>query len=130
MENNTGELEPIKEHFLKDVYRIQEGLLLEVRKYKEVRGYYLYDIKDKSKSVKGCSGARELTQKYVSKSGEITFEKGTYFMGAVPIKPTSDPEEFRIELRSSGGIIGGTIEDMQDVTNKVQIILRGYEVWF
>lgn len=121
-------IEVVQEHEIKDVYRIREGLLVEIRKYKEVPGYYMYDVNKISKAVKGCTGARALKADYVSKYDEsIKFSKGTIFMGNVPIEVTSDPKEFRVELRSSGGVIGGSVEEIREVMKKVDKILKGYE---
>lgn len=117
-------MEQIQSHEIRDVYRIREGLLVEVHKYKSL-GHYNYK-KKKEKRVRGCKGLTILTEEYTDTWNNTTYPVGTYFLGSLPVEPINDPYQFKIEIKSSGGSILGDFVEMEKVLYTIKEIMNKY----
>ncbi|MEJ3719211.1 hypothetical protein WGM54_14415 [Paenibacillus polymyxa] len=89
-------MEQIQSHEVKDIWRIREGLLVEIHKYKSL-GYHIHSKKEE-KRVKGCKGLTELTKEYTDSYYQKTFPKGTLFYHGSPVEPVTDPQQFKLRL--------------------------------
>jgi len=118
--------EKIKSHPIMDIWRVREGLLVEVLKYKSTSVSRTLNGA-KTKIVRGCSGLKELKEDWViSSSGEV-FPAGTLFLHGTPVEPLTDPKEFKFDIKSSGGSIYGTPVEISNVLNHIQQILASYK---
>lgn len=124
-------MEKIQEHFLKDIYRLKEGLILEVNKYK--RGKWFSESstrhssqKLKKKKLQGISKTYEVQEDIELYDGSI-LPKGTYLMGDTIIYPVKEPKDYRIELKSSGGSIMGDMELHRKLYQEIEAIFSSYQ---
>ncbi|MBU7316006.1 hypothetical protein [Paenibacillus oleatilyticus] len=117
-------MEKIQSHEIKDIWRIQEGLLVEVHKYKTL-GYHIHSKKSE-KRVKGCKGLTILTEDYTDSYYKKTIPKGTLFYYSSPVEPVTDRNLFKIEIKSSGGSILGTITETEKVLRDLESLIKQY----
>lgn len=118
-------MEQIQSHEVKDIWRIREGLLVEIHKYKSL-GYHIHSKKEE-KRVKGCKGLTELTKEYTDSYYQKTFPKGTLFYHGSPVEPVTDPQQFKIEIKSSGGSIWGSINEVNVVLKDINTLVGKYQ---
>lgn len=118
-------MEKIKSHAVADVWRVKEGVLVNVYKYKRTGGYY--DVPNsKTKVVRGCTGLRELKDDFIPRIGTI-LKKGTLVLHRTPVEPITDVKDFKFDVTSSGGSIYGSITDVERVLHNIQDILDTYK---
>lgn len=117
-------MEQIQTHEIKDIYRIREGLLVEIYKYERL-GYHDYS-KKKEKRVRGCKGLTILTEEYTGSYEKKTYPVGTYFYHSAPVKPVVDVKLFKVEIKSSGGSILGSFNEIDTVLKDIETILSRY----
>ncbi|QOV08339.1 hypothetical protein Kirov_140 [Bacillus phage Kirov] len=117
-------MEKIKSHAIADVWRVKEGVLVNVYKYKHT-GRYCDVPNSKTKVVRGCTGLRELKEDYESR-GEV-LKKGTLVLHRSPVEPVTDVSEFKFDVTSSGGSIYGRIAEVERVLHNIQDILDTYK---
>lgn len=117
-------MEQIQSHEIKDIYRIKEGLLVEIWKYESI-GYHDYSKKNE-KRVRGCKGLTVLTEEYTGSYDKKTYPVGTYFYHGTPVKPVTDGKLFKVEIKSSGGSILGSFDEIDKVLNDIKDILSKY----
>ncbi|GMX64550.1 hypothetical protein Elgi_38190 [Paenibacillus elgii] len=117
-------MEKIQSHEIKDIWRIQEGLLVEVHKYR-ILGYYIHSKKSE-KRVKGCKGLTILIEEYTDSYHKKTFPKGTLFYYGTPVEPVTDKNLFSIEIKSSGGSVLGTISETEKVLRDLESLIKQY----
>ncbi|MFB5758991.1 hypothetical protein [Paenibacillus medicaginis] len=118
-------MEQIQSHEIKDIWRIREGLLVEVYKYKSL--VYHIHSKKKEKRVRGCKGLTELTEDYTDSYYKKTFPKGTLFYYSSPVEPVTDPKQFKIEIKSSGGSIFGSSDEISKVLTDINTLISKYQ---
>lgn len=111
-------------HELVDKYRIQDGLVVEVLKYESLGGYYYGQMKHKR--LKGCKGGSVLTEDFTDNVGRL-LPKGTLFLDTTPVRPITNFDEFRFEIRSSGGCIHGDGNEIESVLKQIQHIINSYK---
>lgn len=111
-------MEKIQDHPIKDIWRVQDGLLIEINKYEEI-GKRL--LAPKTKVVRGCKGLRALKEPCGG------FPIGTLIFGwDYPVKPIEDVSKFTAEVKSSGGSIYGSMGHINKVMNQIKEILQSY----
>ncbi|KEK23891.1 hypothetical protein [Bacillus gaemokensis] len=121
-------MEQIQSHPIKDIYRIREGVLIEVHKYESL-GYWIGRQK-LAKTVRGCKGLQVLTAPYLRKYSYKSTEhypEGTLLLDGEPVKPITDYRDFRIEVKSSGGSVLDSFDEIMKFTNQVQEIIDSYK---
>lgn len=120
-------MEQIQSHFLQDIYRLKDGLILEVNKYKSDGNYGITSLaKVKKTKLKGIAKTYQLDEDLKVYPNKI-IPKGRHVMGYHSVLPVDDPKEFRIELRSSGGTIFGDIDTHRKIYRNIEKILASYE---
>jgi len=112
----------IQKHDLEDIYRLKDGVLLHVIKYKDRK--YFSDKTCKKKKIPGISKTYELLETVTIL--HETFPKGTIIRSGWAVTPTINPDEFTIELRSSGGTIYGSISSQLHLYQSIEKILTSY----
>lgn len=111
-------------HELVDKYKIQDGLIVEVLKYESLGGYYYNQLPHKR--LTGCKGGSVLTEDYEDGVGRI-LPKGTMFLHTSPVRPITNVNEFRFEIRCSGGVIQGKHYEIDDVLKQIKNIISSYK---
>lgn len=111
-------MEQIQAHEIKDVYRIKDGVLVEVVKYQTL-GSWLHG-KRPEKRVKGCKGLTILKEEFKG------VKEGTYLYEGRPVEVLTDPTQFRFEIKSSGGTIQGDSEQLQKLLKTIQELIKTY----
>lgn len=115
-------MEIIQKHELEDIYRLKDGILLYVIKYKNRK--HFSNTKCKKKKIPGISKTYQLLEDV--RIYNETFSKGTIIVNGFSVTPTTNPEEFTIELRSSGGTIHGSILSHLQLYQSIEKILVSY----
>ncbi|AKQ08266.1 hypothetical protein PP655_gp074 [Bacillus phage PBC4] len=111
-------------HELVDKYKIQDGLIVEVLKYESLGGYYYNKLP--SKRLAGCKGGSVLTEDYEDGVGRV-LPKGTMFLHTSPVRPITNVDDFRFEIRVSGGCIQGKHYQIEKVLNQIQYLIKSYK---
>ncbi|MDX5853216.1 hypothetical protein SIM22_03630 [Bacillus cereus group sp. BfR-BA-01363] len=114
-------MEQIKSHTVKDVYRISDGLLVEIHKYERIGNVWMQETKQ-TKGVQGCRGLRVLMEDY----GD-GIPKGTFVLNSVPIRVVTDPNLFKAEIKTNGSGLYGTISELGKILQTIQSILDSYK---
>jgi len=111
-------------HELVDKYKIQDGLIVEVLKYESLGGYYYNKLP--SKRLTGCKGGSILTEDYEDGVGRV-LPKGTMFLHTSPVRPITNVDEFRFEIRVSGGVIQGDSHAIESALKDIKHIINSYK---
>jgi hypothetical protein len=108
-------MEQITKHEYLDVYRITDGVLLNVKKYKETQcRFYWHDFDKNKKSFVKLSGLKNL---YIAnKDIEYGYEgnilaKGSLVYGGIYIVPLTNPAEYRFEIKTTDECFSGDYEE-------------------
>lgn len=108
----------ISEHELKDIVRVEAGVLIEIHKYEHQKG--LVWIPDCRKHLKKVSG---LKNGYIAKEdfiyNNMKISKGEYILDNFKAIPLVDKSLFRIELKCSGGSIRKSFKQMNELMNNI-----------
>ncbi|MFS0905649.1 hypothetical protein AB3N02_21635 [Priestia aryabhattai] len=118
-------MEKIQSHAIKDIWRVREGLLVEVWKYESL-GHSLYGKKISVKRVRGCKGLTELKEDCVDSFYKKEYKKGTLLYFNQPVQPITDTKKFRVEIKSSGGSIFDDMNGIRKVLADIEVILESY----
>jgi hypothetical protein len=118
-------MEQIQNHEIKDIWRIRDGLLVEVFKYKSI-GHHSY-TKKQEKRVMGCKGLTVLTSSYTDSYSKKTYSKGTLLYNSCPVEPLDDKSQFKFEIKSSGGSIFGSVNEIEKVLKDIENLMRKYQ---
>ncbi|UUG68114.1 hypothetical protein [Bacillus phage PK-3] len=119
-------MEKIQSHEIKDIWRVRDGLLIEISKFQSL-GYNISDNQMKTKVVRGCKGLRELKEDYTVEWSKKTYPKGTLLLHGTPVEPITDVNKFRAEIKSSGGSVLDSLEKIESILNDIKAILRQYK---
>lgn len=115
-----------------DVYRIVDGVLLIVNKFKRI----IYDedkyfrvsfSKAKLKSYnKGCQKwLKVLKEDYYDAYSNITVQKGTVLYQDYPVELTIKPENYIYEIKTTGNAFGGDYNEVMDMIKNISAIMDG-----
>lgn len=118
-------VEQIQTHDFVDKYRIKDGLILEVNKYKRLYNVYIHR-NELGKVVRGCKDLRVLKEDYYDSYRDVTVPAGTFMYQGGFIGKADSVSDYRYELKSSGGSIYGSSEDMFEILEAVEHILNSY----
>ncbi|MFE8701150.1 hypothetical protein ACFYKX_11145 [Cytobacillus sp. FJAT-54145] len=121
----------IQQHSLQDIYRIQDGLLVVVNKYKSLSYYEPQLEKVKKKKLKGISKAYELVEevtveKYYPTRQFVTYPANSLILHSKVVEPLTDPQDYYYEIKASGGTIEGNLETILQTQAKIQQLLEEY----
>jgi hypothetical protein len=118
-------MEKIQSHEIKDIWRVRDGLLIEIHKYESL-GYSVYGRDVKTKVIRGCKKLKELKEDYTDTYCKKTYPKGILIYGSTPVKPITDVSQFKVEIKSSGGSIYGDIKEIEKVLKSIEEIIDKY----
>lgn len=115
-----------------DVYRIVDGVLLIVNKFKRI----IYDddeyfrvsfSESKVKSYnKGCQKwLKVLKEDYCDAYSNITVPKGTVLYQDYPIKSTKNPENYAYEIKTTSNAFGGSYSEVMDMIKSIREVMDG-----
>lgn len=117
-----------------DVYRIVDGVLLIVNKFKrtiynEDEYFRVSFSKAKVKSYnKGCQKwLKVLKEDYHDEYSNISVPKGTVLYQDYPIEPTIKPENYIYEIKTTGNAFGGDYNEVMDMINNIREVMDGNE---
>ncbi|MCP1185017.1 hypothetical protein [Paenibacillus sp. 1781tsa1] len=119
-------MEKIQSHAIKDIWRVREGLLLEVHKFKTL-GHCWIRSKKSVKQIRGCKGLTELKEDYCDSYTKKTYPKGTLIYNTVPVEPEMNKNNFKFEIKSSGGsIFGKNSEEIKEILDDIEKAINAY----
>lgn len=115
-----------------DVYRIVDGVLLIVNKFKRI----IYDedkyfrvsfSKSKLKSYnKGCQKwLKVLKEDYHDEYSNISVPKGTVLYQDYPVELTIKPENYIYEIKTTGSAFGGDYNKVMDMIKNIRKVMDG-----
>ena len=115
-----------------DVYRIVDGVLLIVNKFKRI----IYDedkyfrvsfSKAKFKSYnKGCQKWLKVLKKdYHDEYSNISVPSGTVLYQDYPIELTIKPENYIYEIKTTGDAFGGSYDEVMHMINNIREVMDG-----
>ena len=115
-----------------DVYRIVDGVLLIVNKFKRIIydedkyfGVSLDEAKFKSYN-KGCQKwLKVLKEDYHDEYSNISVPKGTVLYQHYPVEPTTKPENYIYEIKTTGDAFGGDYSKLMDMIKDIREIMDG-----
>ena len=114
-----------------DVYRIVDGVLLIVNKFKRIiydeDKYFSVSLKAKSKSYnKGCQKwLKVLKEDYHDEYSNITVPKGTVLYQNYPVEFTIKPENYLYEIKTTGNAFGGDYDEVTDMIKNIREVMDG-----
>lgn len=107
-----------------DIYRIIDGVLLIVNKFKSVdyssqtdRIISVYDGKFKSYN-KNCQKKLRILKEDCNMYG-ITIPKGTVTYNLFPVEIVSDKADYKYEIKTTGNMFSGNNESMSKMLNEI-----------
>lgn len=117
-----------------DVYRIVDGVLLIVNKFKRI----IYDedeyfrvsfSKAKFKSYnKGCQKwLKVLKEDYHDEYSNISVPKGTVLYQDYPVEPTIKKDKCIYEIKIAGGAFGGDYNEVTDIIDNIYKLMDRYQ---
>ena len=115
-----------------DTYRITDGVLLIVNKFKRI----IYDedkyfrvsfSKSKFKSYnKGCQKwLKVLKEDYHDEYSDIAVPKGTVLYQDYPVESTNKPENYIYEIKTTGDAFGGDYNKVMDMIKNIREVMDG-----
>lgn len=115
-----------------DVYRIVDGVLLIVNKFKRIIydedkyfGVSLDEAKFKSYN-KGCQKwLKVLKEDYHDEYSNISVPKGTVLYQYYPVEPITKPENYIYEIKTTGDAFGGDYSEVMDMINNIREVMDG-----
>lgn len=116
-----------------DLYRVIDGVLLVVNKFKPIdysentdRHIYLYSSSAKTgKYNKGCQDClKVLKNDYYDKYADITIPKGTVLYHNTPVEPTIDELEYQYQIKTTGDLFSGDADKMNNMLSNILYRIR------
>jgi len=115
-----------------DVYRIVDGVLLIVNKFKRI----IYDedkyfrvsfSKAKFKSYdKGCQKwLKVLKEDYHDEYSNISVPSGTVLYHGCPVEPTTKPENYIYKIKTTGDAFSGDYSKVMDMIKNIREVMDG-----
>lgn len=115
-----------------DVYRIVDGVLLIVNKFKRIiydeDKYFRVSFSEaKFKSYnKGCQKwLKVLKEDYHDEYSNISVPKGTVLYQDYPVELTIKPENYIYEIKTTGNAFGGDYNEVMDMIKNIRAIMDG-----
>lgn len=111
-------MEVISTHELKDVIRVEAGILIEIHKYEYQKGWvWIPDCKKHLKKVSGVKNGYVAKEDFVYK--DMKFTRGEYVLDHFRAIPLTDKSLFRVELKCAGGSIRRSFKQMNELMNNI-----------
>lgn len=121
-----------------DVYRITNGVLLIVNKF-------LYkDYSKKTKRIvkvnntgkdncktynKGCQSClKELKRDYLDTYATVTIFKGIVLYHGYPVEPTTKPENYIYQIKTTGDAFSGDYSEVMDMIKSIREVMDGNNI--
>lgn len=116
-----------------DLYRISDGVLLVINKFKSI------DYSDKTTSYvkiwlpnakykiynKGCQkDLKELKEDYYDKYCTLTVKKGTVMYQERPVIKTDNKADWTYEVKTTGSSLGGSFDIVENMLSNILRIIR------
>lgn len=115
-----------------DVYRIVDGVLLIVNKFKRIiydeDKYFRVSFSEaKFKSYnKGCQKwLKVIKEDYHDEYSNISVPKGTVLYQDYPVELTIKPENYIYEIKTTGNAFGGDYNEVMDMIKNIRAIMDG-----
>ena len=115
-----------------DIYRIVDGVLLIVNKFKRIiydeDKYFRVSFSEaKFKSYnKGCQKwLKVLKEDYHDEYSNISVPKGTVLYQDYPVELTIKPENYIYEIKTTGNAFGGDYNEVMDMIKNIRAIMDG-----
>lgn len=117
-----------------DVYRIVDGVLLIINKFKRIIydedkyfGVSFSEAKFKSYN-KGCQKwLKVLKEDYHDEYSNISVPKGTVLYQYYPVEPTIKKDEHIYEIKIAGGAFGGDYNEVTDIIDNIYKLMDRYQ---
>lgn len=117
-------METVVESEYQDIYRVTDGVLLIVNKFKRIdyssqteRCVILYKRKYKSYN-KNCQKQLKMLKEDCNIYG-ITIPKGTVTYNLFPVELVSDINDYKYEIKTTGSMFSGNNESMSKMLNEI-----------
>lgn len=117
-------METVVESEYQDIYRVTNGVLLIVNKFRRIdyssqteRCVILYGGKYKSYN-KNCQKQLKMLKEDCNIYG-ITIPKGTIVYHYFPVEIVSDKVDYKYEIKTTGNMFSGNYESMLKVLNEI-----------
>ena len=126
-----------------DLYRVTDGVLLVVNKFKRID---YSNVTDKpvgalyraktSKYNKGCQDClKVLKSDYVDTYSNVTVPKGTVLYHNRPVEVTTDGLEYQYQIKTTGDLFSGDADEMENMLSDILYRIRQGKVrdgvgWF
>lgn len=124
-------IEILAETDYQDLYRISDGVLLVINKFKRIEYpsepyFHVYTSDAKYKSYnKGCQKwLKVLKEDYKNKYNDIVVPKGTVLYMDYPVKPTSNKADWTYEIKTTASCLGGDFATTENMLNTILNIMK------
>ena len=130
---NRGEIqiEILAETEYQDLYRISDGVLLVINKFKRIEypsdpyfSVYSGDLRLPLYN-KGCQKwLKVLKDDYKDKYHDIIVSKGTVLYMDYPVEPTDNKDDWTYEVKTTGSCLGGDFTTTENILNTILNIMK------
>lgn len=112
-----------------DIYRIKDGVLLIVNKFKKIDYSDKTDrwvqIESKWKYKKECQDRLKILKKdYYDKWSGVTVPKDTVLYYGAPVEIETDPSQYEYQIKTTGEMFSGDSEMMLDYINDIVNVVK------
>lgn len=124
-------IEILAETDYQDLYRIADGVLLVINKFKRIEYpsepyFHVYTSDAKYKSYnKGCQKwLKVLKEDYKSKYHDIVVPKGTVLYMNYPVESTDNKADWTYEIKTTASCLGGDFTTTENMLNTILNIMK------
>lgn len=124
-------IEILAETDYQDLYRISDGVLLVINKFKRIKYpsepyFHVYTSDAKYKSYnKGCQKwLKVLKEDYKNKYNDIVVPKGTILYMGYPVESTSKKADWTYEIKTTASCLGGDFTTTENMLNTILSIMK------
>ena len=124
-------IEILAETDYQDLYRISDGVLLVINKFKRIEYpsehyFHVYTSDAKYKSYnKGCQKwLKVLKEDYKNKYNDIVVPKGTILYMDYPVELTSNKADWTYEIKTTASCLGGDFTTTENMLNTILNIMK------
>lgn len=115
-----------------DLYRVTDGVLLVVNKFKRIDYSKVTDKPVGSlyraktgKYNKGCQDClKVLKSDYHDTYANVTVPKGTVLYHSTPIEVTDDESEYQYQIKTTGDLFSGDADEMENMLSDILYRIR------
>lgn len=111
-------MEVISTHELKDVIRVEAGILIEIHKFEYKQGWlWTADYRKHLKKLSGIKNGYIVKENFTHREEE--YKKGEYILEHCKVVPLTDKDLFRVELKCAGGSIRKSFKQMNELMEHI-----------